>query len=67
MVKNRTILFVISLLTWLFASLCPWQGWLEGFDVLRFALGVFIYLFPGMLAFLNWNKEERISGRTLLG
>jgi hypothetical protein len=67
MIKNRKFLFVFSLLFWLFLSIFPWQRWLEGLDVLRFALGMLVYLVPGMAAFLNWTGEEQISARTLLG
>ncbi|MBI5824350.1 MAG: hypothetical protein HZB18_10010 [Chloroflexi bacterium] len=67
MIKNRKFPFVFSLLFWLFLSIFPWQRWLEGLDLLRFALGMLVYLIPGMAAFLVWTGEEQVSARTLLG
>lgn len=67
MLKNRTHLIIFSILLWLFLVLFPWQGWLERVDLLRFVLGMLVYLIPGMAAFLVWTNEEQISARTLLG
>ena len=74
MLKNKINLIIVSILAWLFFSLFPWQAWLEsaGFlrsvlDVIRFTLGMLLYLVPGALTFLYVSEDKNLSPRVLLG
>ena len=74
MLKNKSIPTIVSILVWFFFSLFPWQAWLEsaGFlrfvlDILRFILGMFLYLVPGALTFLYVSEDKNLSPRVLLG
>ena len=65
MLKNRTLPFVLSLAFWLFLVLFPWQNWLAGLDTLRFAIGVIVYLIPGLLTFLVLSEDHSLSPKVL--
>ncbi|MBI3162275.1 MAG: hypothetical protein HYZ23_07180 [Chloroflexi bacterium] len=67
MSKNKTVLIVVFVFTWLFLSLYPWQSWLVWAGVLRFLLGLAIFLLPGALTFMLVSKDENLSPRVLLG
>ncbi len=67
MLKNKSVLIAISVIFWLFLSLYPWQSWLEWTGVVRFLLGLFIYLIPGMLTFMRISNDGNFSLRVLLG
>jgi hypothetical protein len=66
MSKNKLYL-VAAILAWLFLSLFPWQAWFESAAILRFILGVLIYLVPGALTFLYVSEDKNFSPRILLG
>lgn len=72
--KNKLNLTIVSIITWLFFSLFPWQVWLEsaGFlrfvlEIIRFVLGMALYLIPGALTFLYVSEDKNFSPRVLLG
>lgn len=66
MIKRRTISLLVMLVLWLFFALYSWQTWFKGFDFIRLALGMLIYLLPGILSFFAWSKEEEFTTRSLL-
>lgn len=66
MLKNRNFLFGTALFFWLFFALYPWQSWLA-VDILRFALGVLIYLVPGLLTFNVLYEEHTLTFKSILG
>ncbi|MBC7876599.1 MAG: hypothetical protein H7Y59_05450 [Anaerolineales bacterium] len=67
MLKNKNLLAVIAITLWLFFSLFPWQAWFQSFAILRFSIGLLVYLIPGVLAFLYITDDKNISPRVLLG
>ncbi|MBL0345765.1 hypothetical protein [Candidatus Villigracilis affinis] len=67
MLKNKSVLIVISIIFWLFLSLYPWQSWLEWTGVLRFLIGLFIYFVPGVLTFMRVSGDGNFSPRVFLG
>jgi hypothetical protein len=66
MLKNRNFLFGTALFLWIFFALYPWQSWLA-MDILRFALGVLIYLVPGLLTFNAIYEEHTLTFKSILG
>jgi hypothetical protein len=66
MSKNKLYL-VAALLAWLFLSLFPWQAWFESAAVLRFMVGLLLYLVPGIFTFLYVSEDRNFSPRVLLG
>lgn len=67
MSKNRITLLTISSVLWLFSALYPWQSWLNGLDILRFALGIFIYLIPGFLTYIALSDAKEATLKAVLG
>jgi hypothetical protein len=67
MLKNKSYFLIVSILFWLFFSLYPWQAWLGNASVLRFILGMLLYLIPGALTFLYVSEDKNLSPRILLG
>ena len=65
MLKNRTAL-ILTVVLWLLLALAPWQNLLAGVDVLRFAIGFIIYVFPGALTFLALSEDRDLSPKALL-
>lgn len=60
MLKNRKILFALSLILWLFFSTIPWQTWLK-WESFQFLLGISIYIFPGLLTFHLFSENKNFS------
>lgn len=67
MLNQRNFIFLIALLSWIFFAVLPWQGWLIEYEIVRFILGVLIYLFPGTLTFLLLSENKTLSLRIILG
>ncbi|MBL8064138.1 MAG: hypothetical protein JNK32_14005 [Anaerolineales bacterium] len=67
MLKNRTLLFVSSLLLWLFFALFPWHSVLADFDMLRVGLALILYAIPGSLTFLALSESKEVTLLSLLG
>ncbi|HNC07270.1 MAG TPA: hypothetical protein PLX14_01115, partial [Anaerolineales bacterium] len=65
MLKNRTAL-ILSVALWLLLALAPWQNLLAGVEILRFAIGFIIYVFPGALTFLALSEDRDLSPKALL-
>lgn len=67
MQKNKSFPLILTVAAWLFFSIFPWQVWLQSFTVLRFVIGLFIYLVPGALTFLFITEDKNISLRVFPG
>lgn len=67
MLKNRSLLIVAVIAVWFFFSIFPWQVWFQSFAVLRFVIGLLIYLVPGAFTFLCITDNKNISLRVFLG
>lgn len=67
MFKNRTFLLGLSLIFWLLGTLSAWQGLLSDLAIIRFALGVVIYLFPGILTFHVLVADKDVTIKSILG
>lgn len=67
MLKNKYFLVFISALLWLFLSLFYWQAWLQDFPIIRFVIGLLIYILPGAFTFLYISDEKDLTFRVFLG
>jgi hypothetical protein len=66
MSKNKPVL-IISIATWLFLSLFPWQPWFESAAIPCFILGMSLFFVPGVFTFLRLSEDKNLSPRVLLG
>lgn len=67
MKKNQLAFLLLSIVFWFFLALFPWQSRLEEWMVVRFLIGVIIYLAPGVLTFLYLSEDKDITPRIFLG
>jgi len=67
LLKNKIFLSLAFSLAWLFLVLFPWQDWFANFLIVRFIIGLILFLIPGTFTFLLITEDYSRWSRWILG